>query len=164
MLKMSQINYIRDLHNCGYSAKEIQEKTNADPKTIRKYLNQDDFSLKPPIKKVYPSILDEFKETIDTWLKEDKKNWYKQRHTAKRVYDRLVSECGFTGSYSVVQRYIKACREHAVAKASLELVWEPGTAQVDFGEADFIVQGIRTRLKYLLVVLSIVLRRFFLVQ
>ena len=151
MLKMSQINYIRDLHSCGYSAKEIQEKTNADPKTIRKYLNQDDFSLKPPIKKVHPSILDEFKETIDTWLKEDKKNWYKQRHTAKRVYDRLVSECGFTGSYSVVQRYIKACREHAVAKASLELVWEPGTAQVDFGEADFIVQGIRTRLKYLVV-------------
>lgn len=73
MLKMSQINYIRDLHNCGYSAKEIQEKTNADPKTIRKYLNQDDFSLKPPIKKFHPSILDEFKETIDSWLKEDKK-------------------------------------------------------------------------------------------
>lgn len=39
MLKMSQSNYIRDLHNCGYSAKEIQEKTNADPKTICKYLN-----------------------------------------------------------------------------------------------------------------------------
>ena len=40
---------------------------------------------------------------------------------------------------------------HAVAKASLELIWEPGAAQVDFGEADFIVQGIRTRLKYLVV-------------
>ena len=118
MLKMSQINYIRDLHSCGYSAKEIQEKTNADPKTIRKYLNQDDFSLKPPIKKSNPSILDEFKETIDTWLKEDKKNWYKQCHTAKRVCDRLVSECGFTDSYSVVQRYIKACREHAVPRAT----------------------------------------------
>ena len=39
MLKMSQINYIRDLHNCGYSAKDIQEKTSADPKLIRKYLN-----------------------------------------------------------------------------------------------------------------------------
>lgn len=77
MLKMSQINYIRDLHSCRYSAKEIQEKANADPKTIRKYLNQDDFSLKPPIKKVQPSIFDEFKETIDTWHKEDKKNWYK---------------------------------------------------------------------------------------
>lgn len=116
MLKMSQINYIRDLRDCGYSAKEIQEKTNADPKTIRKYLRQDDFSLKPPIKQVHLSILDDFKETIDTWLKEDKQNWHKQRHTAKRVYDRLVSECGFTGSYSVVQRYIKSCREHMVAK------------------------------------------------
>ena len=119
MLKISQINCPSDLDNCGYSAKEIQEK-DADPKTIRKYLNQDDFSLKPLIKKVYLSILCEFEETIDTWLKENKKNLYKQQYTAKRVYDRLVSDCGFTGSYSVVQCYIKACREHAVAKASIE--------------------------------------------
>ena len=41
--------------------------------------------------------------------------------------------------YSVVERYIKVCRERTVAKASLELIWEPGTAQIDFGEADFIM-------------------------
>ncbi len=34
----------------------------------------------------------------------------KQRHTAKRVYDRLVTEKGFTGSYSAVQRYVKKWR------------------------------------------------------
>lgn len=50
-----------------------------------------------------------------------------------------------------MQRYVKKMREHVVAKASLELIWEPGIAQVDFGDADFIVKGERTRLKYLVV-------------
>ena len=114
MLRMYQINYIRDLHSCGYSAKEIKEKTNADTKTIRKYLNQNDFLLKTPIKKP-PSILNEFKETINIWLKECKKNWYKQQQTAKRAYDSLVSECGFNIIYSVVQCYLKAffCNPYA---------------------------------------------------
>ena len=42
MLKMSQINHIKDLSNCGYRISEISEKTGADPKTIRKYLAQED--------------------------------------------------------------------------------------------------------------------------
>ena len=37
MLKMSHINYIRDLHNCGFKIGEIAEKTHVDPKTVRKY-------------------------------------------------------------------------------------------------------------------------------
>lgn len=44
MLTMSQINHIKDLSNCGYRITEISKKTGADPKTIRKYLAQDDFS------------------------------------------------------------------------------------------------------------------------
>ena len=151
MLKMSQVNYIRDLHNSGYRISKISDETGVDPKTIRKYIQKDDFSQKPPKKTAYPSILDGYKKAIDNWLDEDKKSWYKQQHTAKRIYDRLVDECGYTGSYSVVQRYVKKMREHVVAKASLELIWEPGIAQVDFGDADFIVKGERTRLKYLVV-------------
>ena len=151
MLKMSQVNYIRDLHNSGCRISEITRETGIDPKTIRKYISKDDFSEKPPIKTTHQSILDEHKHSIDAWLEEDKKSWYKQKHTAKRFYDRLVDECGYTGSYSVVQRYVKKMREHILPKASLELIWAPGTAQVDFGDADFIVKGEKTRLKYLVV-------------
>lgn len=151
MLKMSQVNYIRDLHNSGWRISEITRETGIDPKTIRKYISKDDFSEKPPIKTTHQSILDEHKQTIDAWLEEDKKSWYKQKHTAKRVYDRLVDECGYTGNYSVVQRYVKKMREHILPKASLELIWAPGTAQVDFGDADFIAKGEKTRLKYLVV-------------
>ena len=106
MLDMSQINHIKDLSNCGYRISEINEKTGVDPKTIRKYLSQEDFSPQPPIDHHKPSKLDPFKPIIQEWLDEDKKYWRKQHHTAQRVYERLLEECGYTGSYSVVQRYI----------------------------------------------------------
>ncbi len=83
MLTMSQINHIKDLSNCGYCISEISQKTCTDPKTIRKYLSQDDFSPEPPITKEKPSKLDPFKTIIQEWLEEDKKHWRKQHHTAQ---------------------------------------------------------------------------------
>lgn len=83
------------------------KKNGADLKTIRKYLAQDDFSPAPPITMEKPSKLDPFKPIIQEWLEEDKKHWRKQHHTAQRVYERLLEEHGYTGSYSVVQRYMK---------------------------------------------------------
>ena len=151
MLTMSQINHIKDLSNCGYRISEISEKTGADPKTIRKYLSQDDFSPKPPITQEKPSKLDPFKPVIHEWLEEDKKHWRKQHHTAQRVYERLREEHGYTGSYSIVQRYLKKCRSIQTEKANLELIWDPGPAQVDFGEADFYEAGKLCRKKYLTV-------------
>lgn len=44
MLKMSQVNYIRDLHNSECRISEITRETGIDPKTIRKYISKDDFS------------------------------------------------------------------------------------------------------------------------
>ena len=44
-------------------------------------------------------------------------------------YNRLVAECGYSGNYSVVQRYVKKICEHVSSKASLELIWAQGTVQ-----------------------------------
>ena len=149
MYTMSQINHIKDLSNCGYRISEISKKTGADPKTIRKYISQEDFSPVPPVVQTQPSKLDPFKPVIQEWLDEDKKHWRKQHHTAQRIYERLVEEQGYTGSYSVVQRYLKKCRSVQTEKANLELVWDPGPAKVDFGEADFYESGKLIRKKYL---------------
>ena len=62
-----------------------------------------------------------------------------------------VEEHGYTGSYSIVQRYMKKCRSIQTEKANLELIWDPGPAQVDFGEADFYEAGKLCRKKYLTV-------------
>ena len=55
MYTMSQINHIKDLSSCGYRISEISKETGADPKTIRKYLSQEDFSPVPPIVQEQPS-------------------------------------------------------------------------------------------------------------
>lgn len=78
MLSMSHINNIRDLRKKGSTIKEIAEITHTDPKTVRKYLNQEDFSPQMPVVPERPSILDPFKPIIQKWLEEDKKNWRKQ--------------------------------------------------------------------------------------
>ena len=49
--------------------------------------------------------LDGFTELIDQWLEEDRRRPRKQRHTAKRVFDRLRAEYGFRGSYTIVKDY-----------------------------------------------------------
>ena len=53
--------------------------------------------------------LDGFTEIIDAWLREDLDRPRKQRHTAKRVLDRLRDEHGFTGGHTIVKAYL---REH----------------------------------------------------
>lgn len=67
----------------------------------------------------------------------------KQRHTARRVYARLVEEEGFQGSYSSVQRYVKRWREEHRSDGDgyLELDWRAGVMQVDFGEAVATIGG-----------------------
>ena len=151
MLTMSQVNHIKDLSNCGYRISEIAKETGTDPKTIRKYLSQEDFSPVPPVTLEKPSNLDPFKPIIHEWIQEDKKHWRKQHHTAQRIFERLVEEHGYQGSYSVVQRFIKKCRTQQVDKANLELIWDPGPAQVDFVEADFYENGKPCHKKYLTV-------------
>lgn len=151
MLSMSDINDIRDLGKKGYRISEIHKKTGMDPKTIRKYMEQEDFPIKIAQEEDRPSILDPFKETIARWLEEDRKHWNKQRHTAQRVYDRLKEEEGYTGSYETVQRYLKKLRIYNRGRASQELVWDAGCAQVDFGEGDFYEENTCVRRKYLVV-------------
>ena len=152
MLNMSQVNNIKDLKQKGYRISEISRITGADRKTIRRYLEKDDFSPQPPVIKKTVSILDPFKPTISEWLLEDRNHWSKQHHTAKRVYERLKDEKGFTGGYSTVQRYMKSLRkisDNEQCKGTQELIWEPGDAQADFGEADF-NEGLQcVRRKYL---------------
>jgi hypothetical protein len=112
----------------------------------------DDYSSAAPERKLEESKLDPWKATIDLWLGEDRRMRYKQRHTAKRVHQRLLEEHpgDYDCSYPLVQRYLKWKKaERKEAMGFLELVWEPGQAQADFGEADIIEAGVRRTVKYL---------------
>ena len=153
MLSMEQIETIKELQLRGLSPSEIARKLSVDWKTVVKYMQQECYSPKPPTVRCAESKLDPWKPVIDGWLEEDRRTRYKQRHTAKRIFDRLREECpGFTGSYPIVQRYVKQVREAKQQTGGfLELVWPPGEAQVDFGEADFDTPAGRIPHKYLCV-------------
>ena len=43
-------------------------------------------------------VLDGVEVIIDGWLEDDKKRPRKERHTSRRVFDRLVAEYDYTGS------------------------------------------------------------------
>ena len=88
--------------------------------------------------------LDGFSEIIDQWLRDDIGQHRKQRHTAKRVFDRLRDEHGFTGGYTIVKDYV---RDHQRRRQEMfvPLHHAPGHAQADFGEAIAIIGGIEQR-------------------
>lgn len=151
MLKMSQINHIRDLSKKGYRISEIHNETGVDRKTICKYLEMDDFSPEPPVKQTRESIVTPYIPYILEYLREDQQHWKKQHHSAKRIHERLRDEHGFSGSYDSVQKFVKTIREEVRTEGTQELVWDPGCAQADFGEADFYEDNVCVRRKYLAV-------------
>ena len=98
-------------------------------------------STQPPLKR---PKLDPFTVIIDSILEEDRTVHRKQRHTAKRVFDRLCDEHGFTGGYTIVKDYIRE-RRHGQREMFVPLAHPPGHAQADFGEADAIIAGVKQR-------------------
>lgn len=96
---------------------------------------------------------DGYAAIVDGWPDADVRMPVKQRHIATRVYERLVAECGFTGSYSSVRRWVKRWRQEHRAQSDgfAELKWAPGSAQVDFGQARAVVAGVERVVRFLAV-------------
>jgi transposase len=82
---------------------------------------------------------------IDAILESDKTAPPKQKHTAKRIFERLRIEHSFSGGYTVVKDYVRLARMRA-REMFVPLVHPPGHAQVDFGECIGVIGGVRTTL------------------
>ncbi len=157
---MDQIHRVRELfYEQGKNLTEIAEIVGCDWRTAKKYVDQEDFSPQKPSPgscKAHSSKLDPYKHLIDSWLIADKKAPRKQRHTAKRVYNRLEKEVpGFDASYRLVASYVAEKKKELklTAKSNegyIPLVHRPGEAQADFGYADFYENGkLHEKAKYL---------------
>ena len=148
MTSMDQIHRIRDLYyGQGKSLSEIASIEKLDWRTVRKYVDMDDFNEAPPKpdEGEHSSKLDQFKPLIDKWLTEDRKAPRKQRHTARRVHRRLKDEAeGYDCSYRLVAAYVAEKKKELRLKRKegyLPLEHHPGEAQADFGYADFHENG-----------------------
>jgi transposase len=87
---------------------------------------------------------------IDAILEEDKTKPAKQRHTAKRIFDRLRAEHAFPGGYTIVKDYVRTATLRR-REMFVPLAHAPGTAQADFGEALVIVGGEERKAHYFVI-------------
>lgn len=124
----------------GMTQRQAAKHFNISRDTVRKMLS---YSTPPGYQRRSPvrrPKLDPFVQTIDQWLDEDVNMPRKQRHTAKRVFDRLRDECGFTGGYTIIKDYMRE-RAQRRQEVFVPLSHPPGHAQADFGEA-MVVNGV----------------------
>ncbi|MHC4091722.1 MAG: IS21 family transposase, partial [Planctomycetota bacterium] len=84
-----------------------------------------------------------FLGVIDEILRQDRKVHRKQRHTKKRIFQRLKKEYQYPGGYTAVKEAVREWqRQHR--EVYMPLSHPPGEAQVDFGQARILLNGTET--------------------
>ncbi|WP_165443719.1 IS21 family transposase [Olsenella sp. Marseille-P4559] len=155
-MPLSTRQAIRELDAGGTSRAQIARDLHVSRNTVRKYADMEDMSPAAPVSARPHPAIDADAAWVDSVLEADLGAPRKQRHTARRIYDRLVEERGYRGSYSAVCRHVGEWRRaHARSprEGCLELAWEPGTAQVDYGAFRAVVAGAPRTLRLLVVTL-----------
>ncbi len=136
LLSLEDWQSIRWLHlREGKSIRWISKEFRLSRKTVAKYLRQPDaprYCISQPRSK---PVTGSWSEAVKQILEKDKSAPRKQRHTAKRIYERLV-EIGYTGSARSVRQLVAEIKNKPATAASVPLLYQPGKdAQVDFGES-----------------------------
>jgi transposase len=136
----------RDQRLGQLSIRELAERHGVHRRTVRQALE----SAVPPPRKEYGRrprpALDAWVAVIDGWLLADREAPRKQRHTARRVWQRLVAEHGAVVAEVTVSRYV-AQRRLELGLVDIEVAIPqthlPGAeAEVDFGEFHFDLAGV----------------------
>ena len=78
--------------------------------------------------------LEPYTGVIDRILEDDESALKKQRHTAKRIFERLKTKQGFYGGYTTVKDYVRE-RRRVMREMFVPLEHPPGHTQRDFGQA-----------------------------
>ena len=132
------------------SIRELAERHRVHRRTVRQALA----SAIPPPRKAYPRrprpAIDPYVEVIDSWLLADREVPRKQRHTARRVWQRLVAEHGASVAEVTVSRYVARRRAELGldrVQVAVPQTHPPGAeAEVDFGEFSATIAGVLIKL------------------
>jgi len=134
----------------GRSQRAVAREFGLSRETVRKMLQ---YAVPPGYQRQQPikrPKLGPWVGVIDAILEDDKQRPAKQRHTAKRIFERLKEEHGFTGGYTIVKDYVRSAELHS-REMFIPLAHAPGEAQADFGEALVVVAGVEQKAHYLTV-------------
>ena len=128
----------------GMSIREASRVFGLHRDTVRKMTA---YSVPPGYRRQNPPRkpkLEPFTGVIDRILESDLSVPRKQRHTAKRIFERLRDEYGFGGQYTIVKDYVREHRRQA-REMFVPLSHSPGHAQCDFGEALVVIGGVERK-------------------
>ena len=131
----------------GMSSREAARVFGLHRDTVRKMLEH---SVPPGYRRQSPPRrpkLDPNRGVIDRILEEDRSLPKKQRHTAKRIYERLRAEHSFTGKYTIVKDYVRE-RRRRTREMYVPLSHPAGDAQCDFGQAKAVIGGVEQTIHY----------------
>ena len=142
---MKDYKEIRQRYLRGESQRSIARALHISRKTVAKYCDGAAVPWERKTPERAPVVMTE--ETVAfvrQCLEDDETEGIrKQRHTAKRIYDRLVAECGFIGGESTVRAKVHELKG-ILPKAFIPLAFSPGEAmQVDWGEAVVYINGVK---------------------
>jgi len=132
----------------GKSQRGVAREFGISRETVRKML---EYAVPPGYQRQQPikrPKLGPWVGVIEAILSEDKQRPAKQRHTGKRIFERLKEEHGFTGGYTIVKDYVRAATLRG-QEMFVPLAHPAGEAQVDFGEALVVIAGAEHKAHYL---------------
>ena len=92
----------------GRSQRSVAREFGLARVTVRKMLGLFDSAGLPAERAGERPQLGPWMGVIDAILEEDQSKPAKQRHTAKRIFDRLRAEHAFSGCYTIVKDYVRA--------------------------------------------------------
>lgn len=136
VLKMVDIEFIRKKHFVdGWTIRRISRQLAVSRQAVRKSLASADLP-RYRLTKSHPcAVMDPFRDIVHGWLEQDELAPPKQRHTAKRIFDRLVAEYTFSGAESTVRHFVAKLRP-AMREVYIPLAADWGQqAQIDWGQA-----------------------------
>ena len=142
--------YLRVRRACmidGMSIREASREFSLHRDTVRKMLAH---SVPPGYRRRKPPTrpkIGSYTGVIDRILEDDLNRPRKQRHTAKRIHERLRDEYGFDGGYTIVKDYVREHRRRT-REMFVPLVHPPGHAQCDFGEAWAVIDGVKQKIHF----------------
>jgi transposase len=132
----------RRIHAGEISMRQACSEYHLNFRTVRKIVRQaEPASFHASVSRPKP-VLGPFLALVHQILDEDRQAPPKQRHTARRIYERLRDEHGYPGCPSIIRDAVRAYKQ-SQAEVFVPLLHPPGEGQVDFGRAEVIVAGVR---------------------
>lgn len=130
------------------SVHELARRFGTHRRTVREALSSAVPEPRKPVLDRSCPVMGPWKKIIDQWLTDDLTAPRKQRHTGRRVWERLVDEHQATASERAVRKYVKEAKERIGCNEIEVMVPQQHPlgfeAEVDFGAISFYLAGVFT--------------------